>query len=499
MIPFTPPALKRWGWTVVTFGCALASSAGALAAPSSDALASSVTKRELIVRAAYERLANYVQGSGTPLRFELSDFRTYAPRQFAKLPWLKLVDMPGGAMIDMTRAVQQNDYLRTLSVVYKAAWSEHAGEMPAVQGGVDLASASASDVLGALSGTNAEMRQVEALTTFSVEATLEGRSRSYRAAFVWLPSSLTSYTLIVADNIVQGVEEAAREALPAGGPNDHLAIPAAGVLPAGGNTCTPSDTTQPFPYSQTGSTDHVWGSHSANASINVHCSCSAACASTCSASVLSSSCSESGFASDMCHKMATSTKESGDFKGNGHQTASACAAGVGCVKKSCLFCLCGLSISVSVSGVTVTFTPSSTVDWDANHAGSAVCPLCEVVPTGGGTGGGGGGGGGGTGGGGGGGMACNGTLYDFDCGNNGSWDFLEECVPAGQTAASIGCSLCFGSGLTDPGSALAAPQSNFVASCGSFAGGAGVGSGTVLAVPSTIVASVGGAGADSRK
>jgi hypothetical protein len=95
-------------------------------------------------------------------------------------------------------------------------------------------------------------------------------------------------------------------------------------------------------------------------------------------------------------------------------------------------------------------------------------------------------------------MSCNGTLYDFDCGNDGSWDFLEECVPAGQTAASIGCGLCFGSGLTEPGSALAAPQSNFVASCGSLAGGAGVG-GNVRAVPSTIVASLGGARAGARK
>jgi hypothetical protein len=271
------------------------------------------------------------------------------------------------------------------------------------------------------------------------------------------------------------------------------------VLPEGGNSCTPSDTTQSFPYSQTGSNDHVWGSHSAEANINVRCTCSSACASTCAASVISSSCSDSGFPADMCHKMATSTKESGDFKGNGHQTPSACAAGVGCVKKSCLFCLCGLSISVTVSGVTVTFAPSSAVDWDANHSGSAVCPVCELTPPppppppGGG----GGGGGGGTGGGGGG-MSCNGTLYDFDCGNDGSWDFLEECVPAGQTAASIGCGLCFGSGLTEPGSALAAPQSNFVASCGSLAGGAGVG-GNVRAVPSTIVASLGGARAGARK
>jgi hypothetical protein len=467
-------------------------------------LAASVGKRELIVRATYERLANYVQGSGTPLRFELSDFRTYAPRQFAKLPWLRLVDMPGGAVIDMTRAVQQNDYLRTTTVVYKPTWAEHAGELPSVQGGVELASASAADVLGALGGTEADVRQVEALTSFAVKVTFEGRSRAYRAAFLWLPSSLTSYTLIVADNIVQGVEEAARESLPAGGPNDHIALPPAGAVPGGGNSCTPSDVTQPFPYSQTGSTDHISGSHSANANINVRCACSAACASTCEASVLSSSCTESGFPLDSCHRMATSTKQSGDFKGNGHQTPSACAAGVACVKKSCLFCLCGLSVSISLSGVTVTFTPSSAVDWDANHSGSAVCPVCELVlsppPGGGGDGDGDGGGGGG-----GGGLGCNGTLYNFDCGNNGSWEFIGECVPSGQSPVAVGCGLCFGSGLVepgsglvDPGSALAAPQANLVASCGSLAGGAGVG-GSVRAEPTPIVAELTGPAAKGRR
>lgn len=197
--------------------------------------------------------------------------------------------------------------------------------------------------------------------------------------------------------------------------------------------------------------------------------------------------------------MATSTKESGDFKGNGNTTPAACAAGVGCVKKSCLFCLCGLSISVTVSGVTVNFTPSSTVDWDANHAGSATCPICEVVPSGGGggTGGGGGGGGGGTGGGGG--LGCNGTLYDFDCGNDGSWDFIEECVPAGQTVASVGCGLCFGSGLVDPGAGLVPENNLMVLSCGSFAGGAGASGGNVLAIPTPIVAELGNGAVKGRK
>jgi len=67
---------------------------------------------------------------------------------------------------------------------------------------------------------------------------------------------------------------------------------------------------------------------------------------------------------------------------------AACAAGFKCVQTSCLFCQCGLSVSVTANGTTVSFGGSSGA-WSFTRTGNVTCPLCPQD-----TGGGGGGGGG---------------------------------------------------------------------------------------------------------
>src|SRR5262249_55517030 len=156
--------------------------------------------------------------------------------------------------------------------------------------------------------------------------------------------------------------------------------------------------------------------------------------------IQSSNCVESGVTESIfCHKMASNSSVSTDTHADGDVTAAGCAAGFGCVQKSCILCACGLSVSVSVQGTSVSFGTSGEPEWTGNLQASMTCGVCHGVPPpppppG-------GGGGGGTGGGGGGG-GC--TAYSFDCGNDGSIEFSNICVGGSENPADVGCSLCYG-------------------------------------------------------
>lgn len=451
---------------------------------------------ERIVRAAYDRLQRYAQGSGKDIAFELSAFRDYAPAEFARVPWRKLVDLPSGALIDMLRERQQNDFTRWVGVVYKPTWTEtDAAQAPSRRGTPDLADASVAKVLDLVSAEQPELRQMLALTGYTVTVSMDGRSRSYRAAFAWLPATLMStHSFMVADTIVQGVQESAQERLPPAGSGDVLrGLTNTDEVQPGGPTCSPYQSSTTNESRKWGDADHLfgWGQHTAEAKFQVDCSCTSDCASVCAASITDSTCSDSGVTSLYCHKMsgnaATNTNRK-DYN-NGTGVGAGCAAGFSCTLKNCVICfLCdAASITVSVAGAEVTFGSSGDADWTQKMEYSRVCSQCVPNTTGGG-GTGGGGGGGGTGGGG---YCSGGTLYNFDCGNDGSWDYVGECVSPGQNASAVGCDLCFGAGVTGPQGVEGrlAPGTNYVYTCsGLRAGATAAANMTVNAVPTPLEA-----------
>lgn len=75
--------------------------------------------------------------------------------------------------------------------------------------------------------------------------------------------------------------------------------------------------------------------------------------------------------------MAQSANANTNRNDNGKTTPASCGAGFGCVKKSCLFCVCGLSVTVSVSGASVSFATSGEPDWQGNLQYSRTCFLCS--------------------------------------------------------------------------------------------------------------------------
>jgi hypothetical protein len=452
-------------------GLALASlfSVGLLAqdGPGSKSLAPTreAAVHERIVRAAYDRLRGFSAASGKQLTFELTDFRDYPKSAWTGVQWGSLVDLPGGALIDMLRDVQENALRGHTSVTYRPKWNDDGqGERAAPQETAELLAGSAAQVLERVGREKPEHGRIHTITSYRVTVTLEGRTRSYRAAFAWLPSTVAStYTFFVADTIVQGVQESARELLPTLAEAEFQRRPSANSIP-GDVTCDLWANTQPNVQSDTSSGDHIWGQHKAEAEFELKCTCNTACTSICEAKVADWTCSDSGVTWLWCHSMSNDAKGKTTYVdyNSGAATGAACAAGFACGEKDCLLCaFCGASVSVSIVGVSVSFSMGSS-DWSRGFEAERTCPRCVPTAAGGGTGGGGGGGGGGTGGGG---YCSNGTLYNFDCGNDGSWDFMGECVTAGQSAVDVGCDLCFGASASALAQGALGPGSNMVATC----------------------------------
>jgi hypothetical protein len=356
---------------------ALAVPAGAAVSPVANPEAA------VIARATYARLSALTAASGSTVGYQLSGFRTYAPGDFGSLRWLDLATMPSGRMIDVTREVLQNEYVGAGGVSYRPSWSEGDGAWVQSSEASGMRRLTASAALERLAAEQSpELAAVSAITTFRVTATLGGESRSYQAAMLWVPAeSRDQRRFFPLDHISQGVEEAAREELPALRDPDLLSW---GIdeddhnltAPPQSATCTSFTSTTNQGYHSEGSANHAWGKHEGNASFRIVCACTSTCASTCTATIPSASCKDSGF-TDMCHKMASALNANATRNDNGKTTPASCGAGYGCVKKSCLFCVCGLGVSVGVSGATVNFTPSGSPDWSGNLQYSRTCLKCS--------------------------------------------------------------------------------------------------------------------------
>lgn len=363
--------------SVVGTCCLLVSLLSAVEARSAvvDPFADSARVRELIVRSAYENLQRYAAFSSPSLRFELSDFETLFPEQFDEVLWLDAVTMPGGRSLDMAREKRTNGNTGVERVVYRASWRKADSYLQTSAEGARLGVMKISDVLSAVKGAQASLSEVLAISLFRVRIEMNGRSRSYKAAFAWVPATEgQDAAFVVFDNVSQGVEEAARESVAVLQDLSFLNERPEGDGVPSRAVCTATSSTTNQGYVGSGSSGHVSGSHNSSASFRVVCSCSSTCVSKCVASIPSASCSDSGF-TDVCHKMASALQANTVQNDNGNLAGAGCAAGYGCVQRGCLFCLCGLSVGVNVSGVTVSFS-SSEATWSGNLQYSRTCAKC---------------------------------------------------------------------------------------------------------------------------
>jgi hypothetical protein len=366
-------------WTLVTalvLMVVLSSSLSAAKAPTADTDAT----RQLIIRSTYQNLADYAAFSRSGLRFEISQPQNLLPAQLDEMLWTDLVTMPGGKVIDMLRNVRTNGVTGEARVSYDPTWRVAEENWLQAPEGRDLLTMRADAVLRTVSqkAQRSELSQVLAVTGYQVTAILGTQRRTYQAAFVWVPAlEGTDAAFVVVDNITQGVEEAAREPL---APLTDLAFlfdtgrgPSPAPAPEATCSAWSNYTSDNTTYSGTGS--HITGSHQRSSNMKITCSCTSTCRSTCSSLLTSGSCSDSGTPLDMCHKMASNYNGSTIVQDNGNVTAASCGAGYGCAQRPCLFCLCGLTVGVSVNGASVSFSAAD-ASWTGHRAYTRTCAKC---------------------------------------------------------------------------------------------------------------------------
>ncbi len=334
----------------------------------------------LVIETAYRTLEEY---SGGALVFQLDGFDTLPASRLDRVRLVEIATLPSGRLIDVSRRVHQNDATGTAAVVYAPSWSTSEVVWLDADVDVDLDRLSVAEAFSQAAEGQPGLARVKALTTYSVTATLEGESRVYQAAFLWLPSEEgDGLTFFAVDHIVQGVGEAARETLPYGigrtvGPGGIENLPAA----IGNQICTAWSNTSSRTQELTGTNGHFSGDHHrSHAEFQIACGCSSSCVSTCDASINNESCVDTGFfTTDACHNLRSALKVSSNQADDGASGGAACAGGYGCVQKACLFCLCGLGVEVSIAGAKVSFTSSGGPDWEGNVDYSRTCGSCNPV------------------------------------------------------------------------------------------------------------------------
>jgi hypothetical protein len=340
---------------------------------------SSPVDEERVVREAYARLAGYSAAAGTPLAFELQDFDTLLPSRWKLLRLQDLATLPEGEVIDVVREARQVQGAAS-HAVYRAAWNHQEHEWKNSDEGKQWRASTLDVFFAEAARRDPAFAGIEAVTAYHVKVSLAGKQRSYRAAFLWRSDGAAGRSFVVVDHLTQSLSEAAAEMLP---PLDRSIQPAP-QRPAGHRTalmtsCQPSSDSITHSQSLTGVDHHLVGSHAANAGFQYSCTCDSACQSTCAAQLTSGTCDDSGLTWDSCHVTRDGANVGTVSVFGGDKTPASCAAGYGCVVKSCFGCICSLGVTVSVSGVSVSFSANGTPDWTMNLTDSAGCPPCQAA------------------------------------------------------------------------------------------------------------------------
>ncbi len=352
-------------------------------------------KANRLIAAVYARLVELVRASGRDdFELQLSQFETVPAAEMGRVLWRAVVDLPEGRVVDV--APHADTYERNRGgnrsvvrrVEYQASWRSVAAAWQQAPWAGALERLSVQEALDQASIQRPQLTGAVALTSYLASVSFAGEARLYRASFVWVPNPAEgSLTFYVLDTIVQGVEEAAREPLPARTADDgkeplrRLNRLAQRDLDARCYETVTNPSATSSEYRQ-GFNDHLAGGyHYSQASFRQICSCDYYCNQTCSTSIQSSTCADVGLTDDYCHMLASSSATGQQTVANGHLSPASCGAGFGCVERDCTFCgICSVGVSVNGGGPTISISPTTPVSWDGSQVFSRACTPCSVIP-----------------------------------------------------------------------------------------------------------------------
>ena len=272
---------------------------------------------------------------------------------------------------------------------YVPVWSEHQGPETLEAEGLPLSAASVEEVIDA-TRDNAEITSVRSLTSYTVDVSLRGESRTYRAVFFWrAPEPGSEISFYAVDLVTQGVPEIALDPdLTVEQPDPPRKKPMSRFLEqsAGASSlrCDDYSVSDYYaPRKQSGTQGHFGtGKHYAQPLFEHECSCDRNCTSECAASVSPLWCNDKGLPIDgLCHKMSQGQDDSHQRVYSATSRGASCSSGFGCAVKSCVFgCLCaGVSVNVkaSTSGASISF--GSGALWTKKFSDRTTCAPCDSI------------------------------------------------------------------------------------------------------------------------
>lgn len=319
--------------------------------------------REEVIRRAYRRFSAYTRETGSEVSFELSDFHTLPLARFSEVAWLDAVTMPGGEMIDVTRHTAKLNG-EVSHVEFRSAWSP---DLPHWKDRPDnhLRDATVAEMLEASVVEGSRLHRAERLTLYEVRVTLDGKSRTYRAAFAWLPSRQGT-GLLVLDYITQRVQHALVERAPTleaqGHLEDLMLLSGDEVRNATAQAVMGSCTEETYNAGNynlllSDTKNHDQGRHEFKTAFEGICTCDTNCRSSCLPAVDPVTCQDvsgSEVTDSRCHLGIQETEAMVDFVSGATDPGSGaeCQAKAACAIQECSNCTCTrLQISMTFSGM----------------------------------------------------------------------------------------------------------------------------------------------------
>ncbi len=332
-----------------------------------------------VIREAYRTLEDYAR-TGGEIRFRVSGFETLTSDQFDEIYFADISTPSDGLTLDLQRKTVTDEIKGLKTVEYTPSWVTKDNDWSNAEVWLEASSMNLREMLQVEGENEPELLGAVAVTRFDVQVAFAGRERSYKSAFLWIPGKTKDdWGVRVLDWITRGVDNIVVEAIPLAG--EPIPSPPAEKIYTGDPCRVESDLDGIVSTFYIGTNDHSGGHHEAYAEFIFSCTCDQSCQSRCSGAPGYAICRE-GPGVNVTFWFHVLKSESGEglaIKNNAIISGAECAAAYGCMQKNCITPFCGLSLSVTVTGVTVSFSYSSH-NWKKSISAADTCFTCETIP-----------------------------------------------------------------------------------------------------------------------
>jgi hypothetical protein len=335
-------------------------------------------QREPLIREAYAKLAELAQAGGHAISFKLDDVQTIKSADFDKHVWVHVLTPPGGARINVARSAERVNGVLD-SVIYRARW-QIAPDNLGPKSNRALDGLTVADVIRTVAVEQPAVGTASALSSYEVEVAFDGRSRTYRAAALWLPRlGGRAATVFFLDHVTGGIENAAREQPP----SSRVRVQPDQIEKVVNGTCTIRNAVMLSAVASDSSAEgHFYGGdHVSRQQVRFTCSYNGNCSARCTPEWTLEICEDQNWDNTTYyHEIAQDQDVTSGTTNDARGQGPACGAGYGCVMQKCILGFCSLGIAVGFTGPEASFSTSGTVDWNGSHKFRHGCGPAELVP-----------------------------------------------------------------------------------------------------------------------